>query len=92
MVDGYSSEVSQFTVQNQVKTYNHRLLNHVKLVEPPPPFPVGRKTTPTSLLELTTPTSMIQLLVNWSSFAGNSIRAKLMQRSANSRQLLYRQN
>ena len=43
VVDGYSSEVSQFTTQNLVKSFNHRWLRHVELVEPPPAFPVGSK-------------------------------------------------
>lgn len=41
VVGGYSSELSQFTVQNQILYFNHRLLHHVPLSEPPPAFPVG---------------------------------------------------
>ncbi len=43
VVDGYSSERAQFTVQNLIRSFNPSLLRHVEVVEPTPPFPVGRE-------------------------------------------------
>ena len=43
VVDGYSSEASQFTFQNQITTFNKKLLHHVSIDEPQPAFPIGRK-------------------------------------------------
>ena len=40
-MDGYNAEWSQFTVQNQVNSFNRRRLHHVKVPESPPAFPVG---------------------------------------------------
>ena len=40
-MDGYNAEWSQFTVQNQVISFNHRQLRHVKVTEPPLAYPVG---------------------------------------------------
>ena len=42
-MDGSSSEKSQFTVQNQVLSFNRRFLHHVIVTEPVSPFPVGRE-------------------------------------------------
>ena len=35
-------EVTQWTVQNEIRHFQHDLLNRVELKEPPPPYPVGR--------------------------------------------------
>ena len=40
-MDGYNAEWSQFTVQNQVNSFNRRRLHHVKVPESPPAYPVG---------------------------------------------------
>ena len=43
VVDGSNSERSQFTVQNQILSFNIKLLRHVPAVEPSTPFPLGSK-------------------------------------------------
>ena len=41
VVDGYNAEWAQFTVQNQVISFNRRQLRHVKVTQPPLAYPVG---------------------------------------------------
>ena len=55
VVDGYDAEWSQFTVQNQVNSFNRRQLHHVKVTEPPPAYPVGSESENSLLNPFPTP-------------------------------------
>ena len=43
VVGGYDGEASQYTFQNLIQSFSHKHLHHVRVMEPAPPFPVGRE-------------------------------------------------
>lgn len=60
VVDGYSSEMAQYTFQNLIRSFNHKLLHHVSVAEPLPAFPVGRVLPPSKGTNVKRLSSMIE--------------------------------